>query len=80
MTLQTVQEILGWSTVINIGIFLYWFLAMMFAHDLVYRFHARWFKLTLEQFDAIHYASMGGYKIAIVMLNIVPYFALRIVS
>ncbi len=80
MTLQVVQEALGWCVVINIGIFLCWFLVMMFAHDWVYRYHAKWFRLTVEQFDAIHYASMGGYKIAIIVLNIVPYFALRIIS
>lgn len=80
MTLQTLQEILGWSAVINIGIFLYWFLILIFARDWVYRLHVRWFKLTVEQFDAIHYATMGGYKLAIIMLNIVPYFVLKIIS
>ncbi len=80
MTLQTLQEILGWSAVINMGIFLFWFLIIAFAHDWIYRLHTRWFRLTVEQFDAIHYATMGGYKLAVIVLNVVPYFALRIVS
>jgi hypothetical protein len=39
----------------------------------------KWFKLTVERFDAIHYAGMAFFKIGIFLLNIVPYLALRIV-
>jgi hypothetical protein len=55
-----------------------WFLFFMLGHDWMYSLHGRWFHLSLEQFDMLHYAGMSVYKIGIILLNLVPYFALRI--
>ena len=33
-----------------------------------------------EQFDALHYAGMALYKVGILLLNLVPYIALRLVG
>lgn len=79
MTLELVRHILAWSTIINLGILLWWFLFNTLAHDWVYSFHGRWFKLTKEQFDTIQYIAMAVYKIGIILFNIVPYIALRII-
>jgi hypothetical protein len=35
--------------------------------------------LSVEQFDMLHYAGMSIFKIGILLLNVVPYIALRIV-
>ena len=80
MTVETLREVLGWCSVINIGILLYWWLFVSFAHDWVYRTHCRWFSLSVERFDAIHYAGMALFKLSIILLNLVPYLALRIVA
>ena len=80
MTIELVRDALLWCFIINIGILLWWFLFFSLAHDWVYRFHGRWFKLPVEKFDAIHYAAMAFYKICIFVFNIVPYFALCIVG
>lgn len=79
MTIDVLQGALGWCAIINTGLLLWWFLFIVFAHDWVYRMHSRWFKIPTETFNAIHYAGMGFFKIGIVVLNIIPYFALRIV-
>jgi hypothetical protein len=50
----------------------------MLGHDWMYGLHGRWFHLSVEQFDMLHYAGMSVYKIGIILLNLVPYFALRI--
>jgi hypothetical protein len=80
MTIELLRNILGWCAVMNLGLLLWWALFFMFAHDVVYRLHGKWFKLSAERFDAIHYAGMAFFKIAIFVFNIVPYFALRIVG
>jgi hypothetical protein len=79
MTVEQIRDVLAWCSVINIGLLLWWFLLFALAHDFVYRIHGKWFKLTVERFDAIHYAGMAFFKIGIFLLNIVPYLALRIV-
>jgi len=80
MTLEIVRDVLAWSTVINIAFLLWWFLAFWVAHDWVYKLHGKWFTLSVEEFDAIHYKGMAFFKMGIVLLNLAPYLALRIVG
>jgi hypothetical protein len=79
MKVEIVRDVLAWCAVINVGLLLWWVLFLMLAHDFTYRFHGKWFKLSVERFDAIHYSGMLFFKICIFLFNIVPYFALRIV-
>lgn len=78
MDMQTLQQVLGWSTLIHLGILLWWFAWFVLARDTLYRLHGRWFRLGEAQFDAIHCGGMGLYKLAILLFNLVPYLALRI--
>ena len=79
MNVELLQAVLGWCAVINYGILLWWFLWISVAPDWIYGLHTRWFRIDRERFDAIHYAAMAGFKLAIFVLNIAPYLALRIV-
>jgi hypothetical protein len=78
MTVELIRNGLAWCAVINIGVLLLWFLGFTLAHDLIYRLHGKWFKLSEETFDAIHYTSMGFFKLCVFLFNIAPYLALRI--
>ena len=80
MAFEIIRDVLAWCAVINIGLLLWWVLFFLLAHDWMYRFHGKWFKLSVERFDAIHYAGMAFFKICIFVFNIVPYLALRIVG
>ena len=80
MTIETIRAALGWCSIINMGLLLWWFFAITVLHDFVYRWHTKWFKLSVERFDEIHYAGIAFFKIAIFLFNIVPYFALLIVG
>jgi hypothetical protein len=80
MSIAIVHEVLLWCTVLNYGVLLVWFLFFLLAHDWLYRLHGRWFQLPREQFDALHYGGMALYKIGILLFNLVPYIALRIVE
>jgi len=80
MTVEIIRAALAWCTVINMGLLLFWALFFMLAHDFMYRFHGKWFKLSPETFDTVHYAGMALFKIGFIFLNLVPYLALRIVG
>ena len=80
MTVETLRSVLGWCAVINMGLLLYWFLFLAYAHDWVYRIHSRRFNIPEENFNSIHYGGMTFFKITIFTFNIIPYFALRIVG
>ena len=80
MSTHEIKNILLWCAGLNYGLLIIWFGAFVFAHDWMYRLHARWFKLPVESFDAIHYAGLAVYKIGILLLNVVPLVALWLVS
>ena len=79
MSIAIARDVLLWCAVINYGVLLVWFLFFLLAHDWMYRLHGRWFHLSVEQFDALHYPGMALFKIGILLLNLVPYVALHLV-
>ena len=80
MSVEIIREVLAWSAVINYALLVVWFMFFSLAHDWLYRLHGRWFKLSVEHFDAIHYLSMAFFKLSIFLFFLVPYIALRIVA
>jgi len=76
MNLALLEELLICSLLINYAILIVWFCAFSFAHESIYRLHGRWFHLSKESFDAIHYAGMAAYKIGIFLLNLTPLLAI----
>ena len=80
MTIDDFKAFLFWTTVINYGVLLIWFGVFVYAHDWIYRAHTRWFKLSPEKFDVLHYVGMSIYKVGILLLNLAPLVALCIVS
>jgi Family of unknown function (DUF6868) len=78
MTISVGRQLLLWCTGIDYGVLLFWFLAFVFAHEWMHRLHSRWFRLSREQFDALHYAGMSIFKIGILLFNLVPFIVLSI--
>jgi len=70
MSAKFAQDFLLWCLVINYGVLLAWFLVFRLAHGWLFRLHSRWFRLSEERFDAIHYGGMAGYKIGILLFNV----------
>ncbi|WP_180004726.1 MULTISPECIES: DUF6868 family protein [unclassified Acinetobacter] len=77
MNLSHLSDFLLYSLVINYLILIIWFVVFVFAKDWMKRLHGHWFKLSDQQFDAIHYGGMAVYKIGILLLNLTPYIALH---
>jgi hypothetical protein len=78
MTIGFARQFLLWCTVIDYGLLLVWVLTFVFAHDWMHRLHGRWFRLSGEQFDALHYAGMSIFKMGILLFNMVPLVVLSI--
>jgi len=80
MALEEIRAALGWCTLINWGLLLWWWLFIARAHDWTYRYHSKWFRISTERFDEIHYQGMAIFKFGIILFNLTPYLALRIVG
>jgi hypothetical protein len=80
MTAHELKEVLLWCVGINYAVLFIWFGAFVYAHDLMYRLHTRWFRLSVETFDAIHCGSMAVYKVGVILFNVAPLVALYLSS
>jgi hypothetical protein len=80
MSIDIVRNVFLWCTVINYVLLVVWFLLYVLPHEPLYRLWGRWFHLTAEQFDAINFGGIALYKLGILLFNLVPYVALRIVG
>jgi len=80
MSMEMARNALLWCAVLNYGLVVVWFLLYVLAREWLYRLWGRWFRLTAEQFDTINFTGMALYKVGILLFNLVPYVALRIVG
>ena len=81
MDIRKLTRFLLWCTIINGALLIVSFAVFTIGGtDFVYRTHGIWFSLPQETFNAIIYLFLGTYKIAILVFNLVPYVALRIVG
>lgn len=78
MSMEALRHSLAWCTVINYIILIIWFLAIVFARVPISRLHGRFFDLPVDKFNSINYLGISFYKIGILLFNLVPYLALRI--
>ncbi|UNK49816.1 hypothetical protein MNR01_01910 [Lysobacter sp. S4-A87] len=79
MAMNEIKDFLLWCACINYAVLLVWFILYVLARDWLYSMHGRWFRLSVEGFDAIHYSGMAIYKIGILLLNLVPFAALCLI-
>lgn len=79
MNVEFLRHFLLWSLFINYVILLIWFFIFTFARNWMRAIHGKWFNLSDETFDIIHYCGMSIYKIGILLLNLTPLIVLYIV-
>ena len=80
MTFEIIRNIFAWCLVMNFGLLLLWLVMFTFAHDWIYKMHSKWFKITPDSFNAIHYGGLGIYKMIVIVFNLFPYLAMHIVK
>lgn len=78
MNIAQLTDFLLYCTLINYVVLLIWFFAFTFAKSWMKKLHRQWFNLSDQNFDAIHYSAMAVYKIGILLLNLVPLIALKL--
>jgi hypothetical protein len=77
--LEVASQVLLRCLVFGVAMLFIWFGLFMAAPDLVYRIHGTMFGLTAHEVDVIHYSGMGFLKLAMIVLFLFPYIAIRMV-
>ncbi len=80
MTNEEIRKILGWCSVVNIGVFCVAMVGIRVLHDTPYLLFGIGFGVTVESFDALQMQGLIMYNIFILMFNVVPYFAMRMLE
>ena len=80
MTIETLTELLGWVSTINIAILLCSTLALISMRGFITKIHSSLFGLDEKDLGRAYFQYLAQYKIAIIVFNIAPYLALKIMS
>lgn len=72
MNTEFLRSFFLWCAILNYVLLLWWFIVFRFAHDWLFRFHGKWFRLSVE--------GMAAYKIGIFLFALAPWLALLIIS
>lgn len=80
LTIATLTEFLGWSSIINIGILIIASLSVMLMRDSMIKIHGKIFGLDTPDLSRAYFQYIAQYKIAIFVLNIAPYISLKIMG
>ena len=79
MTIDTMTTFLGWVTLINILILAISSILIIIMKDKVVKIHAGLFSLEEADVKKCYFQFLAHYKILILMFNLAPYLALRMV-
>jgi len=79
-TIEVMREFLGWCSVINIGLLMFSVIFVVSLRCPISRIHAKMFNLDESNLSYAYFKYLAQYKIIVIVFNIVPYFALRIIN
>ena len=68
----------GWCSVINIGLLLFSTLFINLFNNFTKTIHSRMFNIPETELDIMYFKYIANYKTGIILFNIAPYFALKI--
>ncbi len=80
MDIQTLTLFFQWCSIINISLLVFWSLFVIGAPNWVYRTQSMFLPITRETFNITIYCFLGAFKFLVIVFNVVPYIALRIIG
>jgi hypothetical protein len=78
MTTETLTEFLGWVSVINIAVLLISGILVIVMRGPISKIHSKIFGLDQKDLGRAYFQYLAQYKIAMIVLSIAPYIALKI--
>lgn len=80
MTIEALTAFVGWASVINTTILLLSTIGLIAMRGAITGIHSKLFGLDEKDLGRAYFQYLGQYKIAIIVLNITPYIALKIIA
>jgi len=80
MQISELTLFFGYMSLINITILLFSALFVTIGRNFTINLHSKLFKINRASLPAFYFQYLGFYKIAIILLNIAPFLALKIIT
>jgi len=77
-TIEQLTTFLGWCFIINLSILLISSLIIVLLKTQITTLHNQLTDIKTDKLNILYFQYLGNYKIAILVLNLAPYFALKI--
>lgn len=80
ISIDTLISFLGWCTVLNIAMLSFTTFLVTVLKEPLIKVHTKYFDVNRENLQLTYFQYLGHIKVAIFMLNLIPYIALRIIK
>ncbi|QDT31242.1 DUF6868 family protein [Thalassoglobus polymorphus] len=80
MSIDQLTQFFGWCTAINMGVLVVSTIALVFLTGPVSKIHSRVMGVQESELPPLYFQYLGHYKIAVLVFNLVPYIALKLVT
>jgi uncharacterized membrane protein len=80
ITLAELTTLLGWTSVINIGFFVFAALILVFMRGAISSLHSRMFGIPESELAVLYFSYLGNYKTLMFVFSLAPYIALKLMG
>lgn len=80
ITLSQLTEMLGWASIINIGMLLFAGIALMLMRSSITSIHSKMFGIPEKDIAMSYFSYLANYKTFTFVFIISPYLALKIIG
>lgn len=80
MSVDELTSLLGWCSILNIGLLFFATIAMITGGKVMAGIHARLFNMDEKDVTIAYFQYVAQYKIVTIVFNIMPYIALKIMA
>ncbi len=80
MTVEQLTAFFGWCTLLNVAVLAFSTISVILLRKFISPIHAKMFALEEASLPMIYFRYLAYYKIAIMVFNLAPYLALRIIA
>ena len=80
MTIETLTELFGWITVINMGLLIFSTIMLFFMKGMAIKIHSKMFGVDEKDLNRMYFEYLGRFKILVIVFNLTPYIALKLMT
>ncbi len=80
MTMEQLRYFFGWCALFNYGLLIFWVLLCVMGRRFLLDMCRRLFLISEETYDKGMFYGITFYKLAIILLTLIPYLTLRVLK